>query len=207
MRKQTYLVRKGAKYHFRRRIASDYNCRRPISIALNTADPAVARRLATRLAARWDEIAMYIGQQIERGTLSLTEQEALYRQAMEDELAKATADITAPIGGTPPMTPTQSKLLETGYRIAGRVPADASEPDPASIEAELDESWTKEELALLGKVLRLIVTPGVVGRSELQAALHKVGAPANEGTLREARSHSHFAPGRRPTEPQFRCSR
>lgn len=189
MRKQTYLMRKGAKYHFRRRIASDYKCKRSISIALNTAEPAVARHLATRLAARWDEVAMYIGHQIERGTLSLAEQEALYREALEDELAKATADITAPIGGAPPMTPVQSKLLETGYRIVGRVPAEASEPDPASIEAEIDDSWTKEELALLDKVLRLIVTPGVVARSEIQSALRKLGAPANEGTLREARSH------------------
>ncbi|OBX19909.1 hypothetical protein A9995_04995 [Erythrobacter sp. QSSC1-22B] len=51
MRKQTYLIRKGARYHFRRRLPSYGSDNGAITLSLNTADPAEARRLTRRLAA------------------------------------------------------------------------------------------------------------------------------------------------------------
>jgi hypothetical protein len=101
MRQQSYLVRKGARYHFRRRL-SNFLKKRLIMIVLGTSDPSEARRLARRLAVRWDEIAMEFTGKEERYTLTLEEQEALFREGMKAELARATLHHTAPKGSDQP---------------------------------------------------------------------------------------------------------
>ncbi|WP_424774295.1 DUF6538 domain-containing protein, partial [Novosphingobium sp.] len=93
MRQQSYLVRKGARYHFRRRIGHRASVR-PISISLGTADPSKARCLARRLAVKWDELDMGMEILGGRRTLTLDEQEALFRKGLKDELARGTAHIT-----------------------------------------------------------------------------------------------------------------
>lgn len=119
MRQQSYLVRKGARYHFRRRVGHP-GCARPISISLGTADPSKARCLARRLAVKWDELDM--GMEILGGRRSLTldEQESLFRQGLKDELARATAHITAPIGSEEPH-PLLHKMIAMAYRIVRRM--------------------------------------------------------------------------------------
>lgn len=81
MQKQTYLIRKGAKYHFRRRMPSTQG-NRPITVPLGTANPSEARRLARRLAVKWDDIAMQNMTVADRGTLTISEQELLYRRGL-----------------------------------------------------------------------------------------------------------------------------
>jgi len=122
MRQQSYLVRKGARYHFRRRLVCDYMCSRAISVSLNTADPGEARRLARRLAVKWDEIEMYAGHVRERGTLTLKEQEALFRSSLEEELAHATRHITAPIGVEEDSRSCEAADGGTGRDRAGALP-------------------------------------------------------------------------------------
>jgi hypothetical protein len=116
MRQQSYLVRKGARYHFRRRIGHPA-CVKPISISLGTADPSKARCLARRLAVKWDELDMGIEILGRRRTLSLDEQDALFRTGLKDELARATVHITAPIGIEEPH-PLVHKMMAT--RAAGQ---------------------------------------------------------------------------------------
>lgn len=58
MTRQTYLLRKAGRYHFRRRFTFLGVPGEPITVALGTADPADGRRLAHRFAARWDEVTM-----------------------------------------------------------------------------------------------------------------------------------------------------
>jgi len=188
MRQQSYLVRKGARYHFRRRLTCDYVCSHAISVSLNTADPAEARRLARRLAVKWDEIAMYAGQVHERGTLTLKEQEALFRSGMEEELAHATRHLTAPIG--PEEAPAAlHKIMAAAYSVISRVPASADRIGSECIDAEVDGDWTPGELDLLRKVLSLWVTPRTVGDHDARQALLSLGAPANAATAGEARAH------------------
>ena len=188
MRQHSYLVRRGARYHFRRRMPSDYNCRRPISIALGTSDPSEARRLARRLAAKWDDLIMLLTQERQRGHLTIEEQEVLFRKGLKDELARATASFTAPIGATHPHAATH-KIMEAAYRIVARVPHDAATIDLETFEAEVDESWTSDEILLLWKTLHLFVTPGSVSRDEALQALGEFDCPLNDGTVSEARAH------------------
>lgn len=188
MRQQSYLVRKGARYHFRRRRPSGYKCSQPISIALGTADPSEARRLARLLAAKWDELDMLIDTKIERGTLTLGEQEALFRQGLADELARATAHVTAPIGASQ-SDPKHHKVMAAAYRAVARVPHDAKSLEPGVLETETNDSWSKTDIDLLVKTLRWLVTPMSVSRTDAKDALGEFAGPANEGAIREARSH------------------
>lgn len=187
MGQHSYLVRRGARYHFRRRKPAVYKCSRPISIALGTSDPVEARRLVRRLAVKWDELNMLMTPKIERGHLTIHEQEALFRKGLEDELARATAHVRAPMGSAQPHTGLH-RIMEAAYRIVARVPHDAAAIDLETIEAETDETWTGEEFVLLCKTLQNLVTPMSVSGIEAQKALQELGGPLNEGTIREARS-------------------
>jgi hypothetical protein len=79
MKRQTYLLRQAGRYHFRRRFTFGAGNRNPITVSLGTADPVDARRIASRLAVRWDVITMYAANRIERGTLTIEEQRTLFR--------------------------------------------------------------------------------------------------------------------------------
>jgi hypothetical protein len=186
MRQQSYLVRKGARYHFRRRIASDYKCGQPITVPLNTAEPDEARRLARRLAVKWDEMVME-WQAVGRGTLTLEEQRLLFRKGLEDELAHATRHMTAPRGNIEPH-PSTGKVLAAAYEIVRRVPPEAPGLRQEQVDFALDETWSPQERELLIKTLKLYVTPAIVTRQAAADALTAIGAPANQATIDEARS-------------------
>lgn len=184
----TYLARRGARYHFRRRLASVYKCSRPISISLGTADPVEARRLVRRLAAKWDEIHGMLIERITRGTLALAESEKLFRKAMEDELAHATRHRTAPIGAGHGH-PATHKILAAAYRVVALVPHDADQIAPGVIEQVIDASWSAEDRQLLQTTLRVMITPMSVSRTNAVEALEEFGTNWSETAIREARSH------------------
>ena len=187
MRQHSYLVRRGARYHFRRRKPAVYNCSRPISIALGTSDPSEARRLARRLAAKWDDLLMLLTLERQRGHLTIEEQDALFRKGLGEELARATGHCTAPTG--PSEAPAGlHKIMAAAYRIVARLPHDAEAIDRKTFETEVDETWTDEEVGRLETTLKLLVTPGTISPSSTSEALQEVCAPINDGTIREGRS-------------------
>lgn len=186
MRQQNYLVRKGARYHFRRRIRQ-FAHGHPITIALDTAEPAKARLLARRLAVKWDELDMEMDHARVRGTLTLEEQEALFRKGLKEELARATAHITAPMGNDEPH-PSHHKVAAAAYRIVARVLEQATAIDRSIINMEVGQDWTDDERVLLDKVLVLMVTPTSVTSAKAKEELAAISAPLGPGTIVEARS-------------------
>lgn len=122
MRQQSYLVRKGARYHFRRRIGHQATSR-PISISLAAAEPDEARRLARRLAVKWDELEMTI-EASSRSNLTFEGRAAIFRAGMEAELATAVGDLVAPrrfSDGQPGL----QKVMAGAYSAILNVAADA----------------------------------------------------------------------------------
>ncbi|ANK12800.1 hypothetical protein A9D12_07415 [Erythrobacter neustonensis] len=137
----------------------------------------------------------------ERGHLTIHEQEALFRKGLEDELARATAHVRAPMGSAQPHAGLH-RIMEAAYRIVARVPHDAATIQFETIEAETDETWTGEETLLLWKTLKLLVTPMSVSQNEAKEAIEQLGGPLNEGAIREARSqilHGYAEAHRRST--------
>lgn len=186
MARQTYLLRRNGRYHFRRRFAFGGGSSQPILLALGTADPVDARRIVNRLAVRWDMMSMQAAQRTERGTLTLQEQRALFRQGLEQELADATRHVTAP--RRPEIDEASySKIAVAAYTIVALVPHDAPELSVQLIEAHTDDGWTDAERRLLMNMLRLYITPMSVSRSDAVTALEALGTPVNDGTATEAR--------------------
>lgn len=74
-----------------------------------------------RLAVRWDELLMLMTPKVDRGHLTIDEQQALFRQGLEDELARATAHIPAPIGSTG-VDEHKHKIIAAAYWIVSASP-------------------------------------------------------------------------------------
>jgi len=186
MRKQTYLIRKGARYHFRRRLPSmgtDYGA---LTLSLHTADPDEARRLARRLAVRWDEIAMLEGQKINRDNLNGAELQAIFRAGLEEELLIAVRDLAAPrkfqeadLGF--------GEIFIAAYTAILQVRADAEYVPPEVIDA-VAKGWSQTDRAALEIMLVVFVAPDDIKETRIIAALQQVGAPVCENTIHEARA-------------------
>lgn len=187
MRQQSYLVRKGARYHFRRRIRHQATSR-PISISLGTADPDRARCLARRLAVKWDELEMTIGRAPERQNLTIEEQRAIYRGALEKEIGVALADLVAPKrfrGDEPGM----ERVMAGYYATLLKVQADADEVPDEIIDTTLRGEWDEQERELVRKMLAAFGIPDEARASAGEAALRQIGAPVTESTVHEARAN------------------
>ncbi len=186
MRRQTYLIRKGARYHFRRRYESNaFNC--PITVSLGTADPGEARRLASRLAVIWDETTMHMQSSFQRGTLTIEERETIYKNALKEELAHATAHKISPVGSSS-THPSLHKIMAAAYRIVLQMPHDAKGIDAEVIESAIDDSWSDSDFMRLIKTLKFVVTPMAVSLSDAKDALDELGIAHNEAILGDARS-------------------
>ena len=129
---------------------------------------------------------MYAADHIERGTLTIAEQRALFRRGLEEELAEATRHVTA-LKRRDVDEASYSKIAVAAYRIVASVPHDAPEITSAHIKPYIDESWTAIERQLLKTMLSIHITPMTVSRSHAVDALEPLGTPINDGTTAEAR--------------------
>ncbi len=176
----SYLYRRGARYHYRRRLYLRKIVNRPISISLGTADPAEARRLVAQLSVRWDATKMMASEQAGRGYLTATEAVAVFRGALDEELGLATAgrfDGEANDDRTP-------RVFEAVYRIAARL-----EPDASVLPVDLLDAHSQgfSEADRRAVVLMLkAVGPQLSARSEAAEALKTIGAPVHVATIRDA---------------------
>jgi integrase len=124
----------------------------------------------------------------DRCHLTVVEQHALFKKGLEDELARATAHLTAPLLASR-ADRHNHKVMAAAYRIVARVPHDTAAIPHEIVESEIDDRWTPPEIMLLWKVLQFLVTPMSVSRTSAKEDLQALGAPVNDGTCREGRSH------------------
>ena len=77
------VVRRAGRYVFRRRVHFRNVISKPIAIALQTADPRLARQRAALLSARFVIVKAVLGEMTESGrVLSGAEVEALFREEL-----------------------------------------------------------------------------------------------------------------------------
>ena len=186
MRKQTYLIRKGARYHFRRRLPSYGSDNGAITLPLHTADPAEARRLARRLAAQWDEIAMLEGQRISSGNLTAAELQAIFRTGLEEELAIAVRDLAAPRQFRPSDLGV-GELFIAAYEAILQVRAEA-EHVPSEVLDRVAKGWSQQDRGTLETMLAVLIRPDAIHETRIVSALQRTGAPICESTVHEARA-------------------
>lgn len=136
---------------------------------------------------KWDELDMGMVILGGRRTLSLDEQEALFRRDLKEELARATVHITAPEGAER-SSPVQHKVLAAAYRAIARIPSDAFSIGAAVLDAVMTPDWSDAERRLLRRALELIVTPACISPTTAIEALAEIDALTNEGTIKDARA-------------------
>ena len=87
---ERFIWLRGMNFYFRRRIARQNACCRPISISMKTRDPDRARVLARRLASRWDMEMTMLEHSFE-APMTAAQRSQIFKMAMAEELTLATA--------------------------------------------------------------------------------------------------------------------
>ena len=179
-----HLCRRGALYHFRRRLHLRGILSCHITIPLRTADPGQARRLAARLAVRWDAMTMDMHTHGERGYLKAGELAAVFRAGLEAELGLATAPLLD-LDPTADGDQRTARVFEATYRIAARIPPDATEVDWALL-VKHTPSFDDRDRRAVALVLRAIA-PHRAAWDEANRLLLDIDAPITDATVRDAR--------------------
>lgn len=181
----SYLCRRGARYHFRRRLYVRKIVNRPITVSLATADPAEARRLVSRLSVRWEVMMAQANEGIKRGFLRAGELEAVFRAGLDEELGLAMApyfDRRNAAG----LDPRPLRVLEATYRIAARLPADAVAV-PAELMDEFAVDFSAQDRAAIVLMLKSLA-PHRTASHEAQQLLHSISAPKTARAIDDARA-------------------
>ncbi len=179
-----YLCRRGALYHFRRRLHVPGVVSRHITIPLRTAGPGQARRLAARLAVRWDTMTMDMQAHGNRGFLKAGELAAIFRAGLETELGLATSALLD-LDRDSAVDQRTARVIEATYRIAACIPAEAKTID-WSLLVEHTPTFDERDRRAVALMLRAI-EPHRIAHDEANMLLLEAGAPVTETTVRDAR--------------------
>ena len=180
MAKTSYLCRRGARYHYRRRVYLREIVNKPITISLRTADPVEARRLSARLSVRWELTSMII-EGMGRGYLKGPEAVALFRQGLEDEIGVASAGMYDHDG--PPDVRT-SRVFAAMYRIAARLKTTNDSVSLDLIEAQTPD-FSVEERNLVGMMLRAYAPHRSI-ETAARKALSEIDGPLSDRVIADA---------------------
>jgi len=188
MGQATYVQRRGAIYHYRRRCAFGKQSNQTITVSLRTADPSTARRRAARLSVRWDETVMTINMNIKRGVLSATEITGLFREGLNTELGSAVASLCDIDPVDLAKLKRTNRILEAALRVIKQIDPQDDEI-PAVLIDRYTEGWDPVDKSALEKTLKFQITPRVITEQERIDALEAISAPVTESTIRDARQH------------------
>lgn len=180
-------VRIAGRYVYRRRLHFRNLISKHLPIALQTADPMVARRRAALLSARFAMVKLSVENMLadDRTFLSGSEIEVLFRHELEQELARNLADAFSNASHSSSVAEAARPLAEA-YRLARRPnrPRVLSEADRADLAKRgLDGG----DIAQVAEYLTSYCHE--VSDAEVRARLTAVGVPSTDGLIEVARSH------------------
>lgn len=124
----------------------------------------------------------------QRHTLTVEEQRAIYRAALEKAIGVAIGDLVAPKkfrGDEPGM----ERVMAGYYAALLQVRGDADEVPDVIIDTALRDDWNEEERDLVRKMLAGFGIPDEARAAAGEVALKEIGAPISDGTIHEARAN------------------
>jgi integrase len=181
-----YVIRRGARYSYRRRLPVPFAYYRPITCSLGTSDPIAARRKAARLSVCWERLVLtYKG----RTDLTAAEAHEIFQDALGRELVRALEPRLAP-DGTVTDKVRHNQVMAGLYRWA-QLPADELLNRQAN--PNFTFPCTDPNLAPKESPFPLLYAHALELRVEVEqecaAALERVGVPPNPATLAQSLLH------------------
>lgn len=182
-------VRIGGRYVYRRRVHFRNLISKPLTIALQTAEPSVARRRAAMLSARFAYVKLTVEAMLsdDRTFLTGTEIEALFRRELEQELARNLGDAFSNQSHSRSMAENARPLAEA-FRIARRPdrPRRLTDSDRAALVARgIDHC----DMHAIEEYLAEFCHSAELHDDEVSARLTAIGVPVSGTILEVARSH------------------
>jgi hypothetical protein len=180
-----HATRRNGRYVFRRRVHFRNLISTPLSLALGTADPKVARTRAAMLSARFMTAKATVDTMLENGrTLTGTEIEALFRAELESELrfyvhsAYENASWSSSVPEVAAEEAEAYRIIRRPDRHLGLTERDRAELVQRGLGASIGsiEDYARQ--------IREVLTDDVVAER-----LHAVGAPVTGSTIAVGRTH------------------
>lgn len=182
-------VRIAGRYVYRRRVHFQNIISKPVTMALQTADPKVARRRAALLSARFVIVKMNVEAMLseQRAFLTGDEIEALFRRALEEELTLNLADAFSNQSHSSSMDENARPLAEA-YRIARRPdrPHELSDADRRALAARGVDHC---DITSIAEYLSDFCHSARLDDDDVGARLTAIGVPVSDTLLEIARSH------------------
>ena len=183
-----HVIRRGARYSYRRRLPVPFCNSRPITLSLGTSEPRRARQTGALLSVRWEGLVMSVRY---RDELTATEVRALFQESLSAELARAVEEFQFGAGTDHEKT-IANRVIAWTVEQALKSLADSSTLDrdqEVTVHGEADS----DQAAELIEGYREMIDQGAVVLKEVQdsnlSALHRLPAPVSENILRQATAH------------------
>lgn len=177
--------RRAGRYTFRRRVHFRNLISTPLSIALGTADPKVARTRASILSARFTTVKVPVEDMLQSGPALTGEQiEGIFRRALEEELSALLNDAYANAPWSDPV-PDVAASIAQACRFLRRPNRPAS---PKSSRRDVPpEPW--ENAHLEGAEFYAAQILANLGDEQVTAILEALGVPVHAAIIEPARTH------------------
>lgn len=177
--------RRAGRYTFRRRIHFRNLISTPLSIALGTADPKVARTRASILSARFTTVKVTVEDMLQSGPALTGEQiEGIFRRALEEELSALLNDAYANAPWSDSV-PDVAASIAQACRLLRR-PNRPSSPKSSRRDVP-PEPW--ENAHLDGADFYAAQILANLGDEQVTAILEALGVPLHAAIIEPARTH------------------
>lgn len=185
-----FTIRIEGRYSFRRRIHFRNIISKPLTLALQTADPTAARERMAILAARFVIVRADVKTMLEgQRNLTGTEIEAIFRRELEQQLGSWLSDAYA-------NAPWSSSVIEEAARHGEayrqlRLPDPRYDIDPFDLAERDVASSNRDESSLTPDWARPLVDQirDALSVEYVSAALTAIGATPSDSNIAAARTH------------------
>lgn len=181
-----HVIRRGARYHFRRRVHLRNVISQPVTLALRTADPGEARQRAAALSARFELVrARLLG--LHTGEwLTAKEIADLFRAELESELGLALR--TYYMAPDPHKALHDNRLWAEAYDIARRLDR-PNEMTPDDEFALLHLGFSELDVEFIKAMLDQVCADDAVDPAQVVKRLEAQGITPTPTLIQTARAH------------------
>ncbi len=183
-----HVIRRGARYSYRRRLPVPFGDSRPITVSLGTSEPLQARQKGAALSLRWEGLVMSVRN---RDELTAAEVRTLFQESLESELTRAVEEFQFGTGTNHEKMITNRIFAWAAEQALGSLenPSTLDRDQRLTVQGPVDA----EREARMIEDYRAMIDLGASALKEVQDSnyrvLHRLPAPVSDNILRQATAH------------------